>query len=317
MDYLSIFLHKLSGYYPLFSFIYSYIWYCAIYDLRRKQQAGNLHTCKNEINNSSKNPNLLVELFILKYFLFFSLWTNNKTKNIIYTHTHTHTHTVIYSRPKIRPIYEYVKTFIEHIGFKKHEIGSATKLLFTFLSLRFSDMRRERNNFLLYWLFHLIPSRAAPRHKILVLPRWAPKIVFLPVASNLNSLFPPNSQIPSPPPPGTTPSTPPPTWGLHCNICDCHTRPARAHANTRTQCVHPTNPRTKSKGPQPNQTERQDTQKEKWQHKKSLCNYIITHTHARAHIYIYIYIYKCVCVCVCVYVSALRAGSTEYDDCSL
>ena len=30
---------------------------------------------------------------------------------------------------------------------EKHEIGSGTKLLFTFLSLRFFDMRRERHNF--------------------------------------------------------------------------------------------------------------------------------------------------------------------------
>ena len=34
-----------------------------------------------------------------------------------------------------------------------HEIGSGTKLFITFLSLRFFDMRRERHNFLLCWLF--------------------------------------------------------------------------------------------------------------------------------------------------------------------
>ena len=36
--------------------------------------------------------------------------------------------------------------------------GSGTKLLFTFLSLRFFDMRRERHNFFLCWLFHLTPT---------------------------------------------------------------------------------------------------------------------------------------------------------------
>ena len=49
-----------------------------------------------------------------------------------------------------------------HRGSEKHEIGSGTKLLFTFLSLSFFDMRRERHNFFLCWLFHLSPPRAAP-----------------------------------------------------------------------------------------------------------------------------------------------------------
>ena len=41
---------------------------------------------------------------------------------------------------------------------KTLEIGSGTKLLFTFLSLRFLDMIRERYNFFLSWLFHLTPT---------------------------------------------------------------------------------------------------------------------------------------------------------------
>ena len=40
-------------------------------------------------------------------------------------------------------------------------LGSGTKLLFTFLSLRFFDMKRERHNFFLCWHFHLNPPRAA------------------------------------------------------------------------------------------------------------------------------------------------------------
>ena len=60
-----------------------------------------------------------------------------------------------------------------HRESEKHKIGSGTKLLFTFLSLRFSDMRRERHNFFLGWLFHLTPPHAAPHHKLLVWLRWA------------------------------------------------------------------------------------------------------------------------------------------------
>ena len=53
---------------------------------------------------------------------------------------------------------------------KTLEIGSGTKLLFTFLSLRFFDMRRERHTiFFLCWLFHLTPPCAAP----FVEPNWS------------------------------------------------------------------------------------------------------------------------------------------------
>ena len=57
------------------------------------------------------------------------------------------------------------KTFTnvhKHCNPKKHEICSGTKLFITFLSLRFFDMRRERHNFFLGWLFHLTPPGAAP-----------------------------------------------------------------------------------------------------------------------------------------------------------
>ena len=46
---------------------------------------------------------------------------------------------------------------------KTIEIGSGKKLLLTFLSLRFFDMRRVRHNFFLCWLFHLTPTRCGPR----------------------------------------------------------------------------------------------------------------------------------------------------------
>ena len=92
-----------------------------------------------------------------------------------------------------------------HRESEKHEIGSGTKLFITFLTLRFFDMRRERererererarHNFFLCWLFYLTPPRAAPHCKLLVWPRRALKIDYLPPASNLNSCF--FFQIPS------------------------------------------------------------------------------------------------------------------------
>ena len=47
-----------------------FTWPYTTYVLWRKQQAGNIHLCKNKINNSKKNTNLLLNLFILKYLLF-------------------------------------------------------------------------------------------------------------------------------------------------------------------------------------------------------------------------------------------------------
>ena len=55
--------------------------------LWRKQQAGNIHVYKNEINNSLKSKNFLANLFILKYLLF-SLFGPTKKKK--YTHTYIH-----------------------------------------------------------------------------------------------------------------------------------------------------------------------------------------------------------------------------------
>ena len=49
--------------------------------------------------------------------------------------------------------------------------GSGTKLVITFLSLRFFDTRRERHNFFLCWLFHLNPTTCGTHCKLLVWPR--------------------------------------------------------------------------------------------------------------------------------------------------
>ena len=131
---------------------------------------------------------------------------------------------------------------------EKHEIGSGRKLLFTFSSWRFFDMRREKHNFFLCWLFHLTPTTCSPRHKLLVWPRRALKIDFLTQSLNLNELFFSNSKILS-----TSghdvihiPIFLFPIWGFYCDISDCHV-PHHAHMNTCTQCVHLTNPCTKQK----------------------------------------------------------------------
>ena len=57
--------------------------YDATYVLWRKQQAGNIHVCKTEINNSWKNANLMADLFTLTYLLF-SFWTHNKRNFFTY-----------------------------------------------------------------------------------------------------------------------------------------------------------------------------------------------------------------------------------------
>ena len=68
------------------------------------------------------------------------------------------------------------------------------------VSLRFFDMRREKHNFFLYWIFHLTPNNVwHPHRKLLVWPRRPPKIDFLVRSLNLNLLvFFSKSQNPQP-----------------------------------------------------------------------------------------------------------------------
>ena len=57
------------------------------------------------------------------------------------------------------------KTFTnvhKHIGIRKDSKLIQVRNLFTFLSLRFFDMRRGWHNFFLCWIFHLTPKIAAP-----------------------------------------------------------------------------------------------------------------------------------------------------------
>ena len=130
---------------------------------------------------------------------------------------------------------------------------SGTKLLSTFLSLRFSDMRRERHSFLLCWLFHMTPPRTAPRHKLLVWPRRAPEnqLSSSSVESQLTVFFFSNPQILSASLPGFYIPGPISYLGLllwHLWL----SHPPCVRVNTCTQCVHLTNPCTKPKGSQHN-----------------------------------------------------------------
>ena len=118
--------------------------------------------------------------------------------------------------------------------------GSGTKLLFTFLSLRFFDTWRERQNFFLCWLFHQTPPHVAH----FVDPNWSHRGEaknWLPSSrlesqlsrsefkSELTVFF--KFQNPQPTLPGMTSFTSPvlfPIWGFYCDISHCHTRPACA-----------------------------------------------------------------------------------------
>ena len=92
---------------------------------------------------------------------------------------------------------------------------------------------RERHNFLLCRLFNLTPPRAAPRRKLMVWPRRAPKIDLLRPSPNLNSLFFFFSNPKESRPiasgydfihvPGSIS-----IWVFYCDICDCHIHPAGA-----------------------------------------------------------------------------------------
>ena len=124
-----------------------------------------------------------------------------------------------------------------------YEIGSGTKLLFTFLSLRFFDMRRERHNFFLCWLFHLTPPRAAH----FVDPNRS-RLDYLPLDSNLNYCFFQISKSSARRFRAWRHSRP--RFISYLGFLLEHlwlSHPPCARVNTCTQCVHLTNPCTKRK----------------------------------------------------------------------
>ena len=121
--------------------------------------------------------------------------------------------------------------------------ASGTKLLFPFFSLRFFDMWRERHSFLLCWLFHLTPPRAAPHRKLLLWPRRAPEnqLPSSSVESQLTvCLFFSNSEILSPSLRAWRHSRP---WYhflfgfFYCDICGCHILPSRVCTSALNVCT--------------------------------------------------------------------------------
>ena len=149
--------------------------------------------------------------------------------------------------------------FITHRNLKntKHlrlSFGSGTKLFITFLTLRFFDMRRERHNFFLCWLFHLTPPRVAPAANYwsgLGDLRKSTCFVQAQISSNCFFFF--KFQIPQliasghdvNPVPGPISYLGFLLWHLWLSHLPC------TRVNTCTQCVHLTNQYTKPKGSQP------------------------------------------------------------------
>ena len=120
---------------------------------------------------------------------------------------------------------------------EKYEIGSGTKLLFTFLNLRFFDTRREKHNFLLCSLLHLTPPRAAH----FVDPNWfrlgetknrlpSPRLESQLTRSEFKSQLVASWHDVIPP-------SPFPIRCFHWDICDCHIRPARAWKPALNVCT--------------------------------------------------------------------------------
>ena len=113
-------------------------------------------------------------------------------------------------------------------------------MFITYRMFKVFDMRRERHNFFLCWLFHLTPPRAAPHRRLLVLPRRAPKIDFFVQAqiSTYYSFF----KSPNPQPIASghnvihTPSSIS-IWGFYCDICDCHILPAHTWTPALNLCT--------------------------------------------------------------------------------
>ena len=127
--------------------------------------------------------------------------------------------------------------------------------LFTFLSLRFFDMRRERGTVSFYADFSIWPQpRAAPHRKLLVWPQRAPKINLLRPSPNLNSLFffiiPKSSARRFRAWRHSHPQSISYLGFLLWHLWLSH--PPRTRLNTCTQCVHLTKPCTKPNGSQPN-----------------------------------------------------------------
>ena len=139
--------------------------------------------------------------------------------------------------------------FITHIEIQKtREIGSGTKLLFTFLSLRSSDMRRERHTISFYADFSIWTPPHAAHFMDLNWSRQGETENRLPSSRLESQLFhlefksqlfffqiPKSSALP-----GITSFTSPVSfsiWGFYWDISDCHIRPAHAWTPALNVCT--------------------------------------------------------------------------------
>ena len=144
------------------------------------------------------------------------------------------------------------------MGIRKHEIGSGTKLLFTFLSLKFFDMRRERHDLSMLTAFYIVSSQpnqsAAPVAHKFAWPRPALDLDSLVRRQELNSLLFLKSPNPQPTlPVGDVTHIP---WsqllsGIFILRPVNDTSYIRAREHLRS-CLHLTNPCTELKGSHPN-----------------------------------------------------------------
>ena len=141
---------------------------------------------------------------------------------------------------------------------EKHKIDSGTKLLFTFLSLRFSDMRRERHNLS---MLTVCPSSAlnSLTQPTRGHPNWSGltqiknRLPSSSVESQLTVFF-FKSQNPQPITSGHD-VIHIPSLIFYLGFLLWHlllSHPPCICVNTYTQCVHLTNRCTKPKGSQPN-----------------------------------------------------------------
>ena len=147
------------------------------------------------------------------------------------------------------------RMFIMHRNLKTLETLEESLLVkvrnfyFPFLSLRFLDMRRNRQNFFLSWLFHLSPPRAAPPPQTTVLASASSEnqLTRLEFKSQLTVFFFSNSQILSASGHDVN-HVPGPISYLDFLLWHFWlSHPPRTRVNTCTQCVHLTNPYTKQR----------------------------------------------------------------------
>ena len=142
-----------------------------------------------------------------------------------------------------------MNTWNRHREAEKHGIGSGTKLLFTFLSLRFFDIRRERHNFINKRAANFVDPNWSHQGET---KNWRPssRLKSQHSHSEFKSQVTVFFQIPkSSALPGMTSFTSPVPFSylgfLLWHLWLSH--PIRMCVNTCTQCVHLTNPCTKQK----------------------------------------------------------------------